>query len=248
MTDERKLRVVRPEEGKPSPGKDATGLDEAPPSAEELAEAELVREALERGDEPVSSSLRSAQRPASLTDDDHEALLRRALGDPLAPPTAREAELGAQLAALLDGDGPRRPAPEVDDAARVARMLAAAHRPAAVNPLRHEAMLARVLAAPAARRGRGQVVAVVAGVLALAAAAALVFVRREPAPISARAVPTTHVVAAQASLIRVRSTMDLFDPATPFPRTGGESDRIDRIVSARAGDLRQNRWSTWGVP
>jgi hypothetical protein len=46
---------------------------------------------------------------------------------------------------------------------------------------------------------------------------------------------------------RSRSAADLFDPTTPFPRAGGESARVDRIASARASDLRDNRFAAWGV-
>jgi hypothetical protein len=44
-----------------------------------------------------------------------------------------------------------------------------------------------------------------------------------------------------------RSTDDLFDPHKEFPKTGGESARIDRIAMARTSDLRQNRFAAWGV-
>ncbi len=47
--------------------------------------------------------------------------------------------------------------------------------------------------------------------------------------------------------IAARSTTDLFDASTPFPRTGGESGRMDRIYGARARDLRANRFASWGV-
>ena len=47
--------------------------------------------------------------------------------------------------------------------------------------------------------------------------------------------------------MRARSADALFDATTPFPRHGEESARIDRIASARAADLRQNRFAAWGV-
>ena len=52
---------------------------------------------------------------------------------------------------------------------------------------------------------------------------------------------------ATAELVRARSADDLFDATTPFPRHGEESARIDRIASARAADLRRNRFAAWGV-
>jgi hypothetical protein len=75
-----------------------------------------------------------------------------------------------------------------------------------------------------------------AGVAALAAGVALFF-----GPSGASRGPAT------AALVRVRSADDLFDAATPFPRRGEESARVDRIAGARAADLRQNRFAAWGV-
>jgi hypothetical protein len=48
-------------------------------------------------------------------------------------------------------------------------------------------------------------------------------------------------------LQRSRSTADLFDAATPFPRAGGETARVDRIASVRAAELRDNRFALWGL-
>jgi hypothetical protein len=53
--------------------------------------------------------------------------------------------------------------------------------------------------------------------------------------------------APRADLVPARSTLELFDPAEPFPREGEETSRIDRIAGARASDLRKNRYATWGV-
>jgi hypothetical protein len=50
-----------------------------------------------------------------------------------------------------------------------------------------------------------------------------------------------------ATLIQARSTQELFDPATPFAKKGGESKRLDVIARARAADLRANRFAAWGV-
>lgn len=61
--------------------------------------------------------------------------------------------------------------------------------------------------------------------------------------------PAATAVAAgeRAPRIAARSTQGLFDAATPFPRSGGESARVDRIATARAADLRANRFAAWGV-
>jgi hypothetical protein len=56
------------------------------------------------------------------------------------------------------------------------------------------------------------------------------------------------VHAAVLQLIPARSTEALFDPAEKFPVRGGESARVDKIASARAADLRANRFASWGVP
>jgi hypothetical protein len=84
------------------------------------------------------------------------------------------------------------------------------------------------------RQNRAVVTIGVAAALSLAAGAVLVFggSHERPADVAASLTPT-------------RSTQALFDE--PFARTGGQSARIDRIASARAADLRENRFARWGV-
>src|SRR5262249_8319172 len=72
-----------------------------------------------------------------------------------------------------------------------------------------------------------------AGVAALAAGVAL-FLAPAPHP------PGT-------ALVRARSADGLFDATTPFPRPREASARIARIASARAADLRRNRFAAWGI-
>ena len=104
------------------------------------------------------------------------------------------------------------------------------------------------------------VVAMAAGVLLLVgrigqqsdapAPAAVAVATSMPRPPAARpAVPgaVPDPSADRTPRIAVRSTADLFDATTPFPRTGGESARVDRIAGARAADLRANRFAAWGV-
>jgi len=233
MKGDRKLRLV-PGEGQP----EATAWpdDEAPITEAERLEAERTREALERGDEPVSSSLRAAHHPPRLPEDDHEALLARALGDPLAKPTRAEEAPAAELRDALDRPRPARDAVEGHELVELARTLQAAWKPAVLPPLHNEALIAKALAR-GKRRRTGEIAGVVAGVLALAAVIALSLGRGPDRPVGV----------AQASLIQARSTMDLFDVSQPFPRQGGESSRIDRIASARSADLRANRYTSWGV-
>ena len=59
--------------------------------------------------------------------------------------------------------------------------------------------------------------------------------------------PSPVVSQAAADFKAPRSTAELFDPAVPFEAKGGESDRVDKILTARASDLRNNRFAAWGV-
>jgi hypothetical protein len=247
-------------------------LDEAF-TEDELREAAHTRALLEAGDEPVSSSLRAAFQPASFDEADHDALLARVLGDPLASPTRVERAVAERLRERLDreatgtpvdqqatgtpvdqqstgtpvdGGGPGPAATGAGDAAErsaeLAGALRAAWRPPVLAPLRNEALIARALAGTR-RRGRAREVVVAAvGLLALAAGVALVF-RQTGTTAPGRGDGAPPAVA----MIAPRSTMDLFDVATPFPRSGEETARIDRIAASRAADLRHNRYSQWGV-
>ncbi|MEJ7730488.1 MAG: hypothetical protein WKG00_14860 [Polyangiaceae bacterium] len=228
-----------------------------PFTEEELREAAQTRALLEAGNEPVSSSLRAAFQPATFDDADHEALLARALGDPLAAPTRVERAVAERLRHRLDppasgapvdgGAAPPAPAPSgagdaAERSAELAGALRAAWRPPVLAPLRNEALIARALSGTR-RRGRArEVVAAAVGLLALAAGLALIF-RQTGATVPGRGDGAPAAVA----MIAPRSTMDLFDVGTPFPRSGEETARIDRIAASRAADLRHNRYSQWGV-
>lgn len=241
MKQKPRLRLV------PPPPADALGHEDEPPfTEEELREADALRRALEGGGDPLAASLRAAYRPAELAEDDLEAILARSLGEGDAPPTRLEREEAERLRASLEGEG------ELDDDAAILGELRAAHRPPALSPARNEELIARALAssrrAPATisplRRALPRAMATLTGVLALAAGFALLVQTRgfEP-PSPAR---SAAVAAAPAALIRSRSTDDLFDPAEKF-EVGHTSARIDRIASARASDLRRNRFAAWGV-
>jgi hypothetical protein len=236
---ERKLRLVPPPAAEPGPAGAASGSPGAdpPPAADELAEAEALREALARDEEPLAADLRAAFAPGALAATDLDALLARALGDETAA-TQAERQAADRLRDELAGDAPPR------EAAVLHALRIAAHPPA-LAPERHEALLAAALAQAEARRaGRRGVVrriapvtmASLAGLTALAAGFALFFGLR-----------TGGAPAAAAALIPARSTQELFDAATPFPRRGEESARIDRIAAARASELRRNRFAAWGV-
>ncbi len=242
MKQKPRLRLV------PPPPADALGNEDEPPfTEEELREADALRGALSRGGDPLAASLRAAYRPATLAEDDLEAILARSLGEGDAPPTRLEREAAERLRASLEGDG------ELDGEAAILGELRAAHRPPALSPARNEELIARALAsagrAPASvsplRRVMPAAMATLTGVLALAAGFALLVQTQSfaPPPTAAR---SAAAAAAPAALILSRSTDDLFDPAEKF-EVGRTSARIDRIASARSSDLRRNRFAAWGV-
>jgi hypothetical protein len=234
MKGERKLRLVHGGRGEaPRPPATPHG-DEPPFTAEELAAATALREALD-GD-LLAQELRAAYGPpALLGEPDLDALVTRALGDESAA-TSVERAAAERLRAELAGEA--QPGPE----AELLRAVKLAAQPTPLAAERNEALIEAALRAPLRQRGpqlrriAPLTMAALAGVAALAAGAALMFDRGLPAPASAT-----------AALVRARSADDLFDATTPFPRRGGESARIDRIASARAADLRQNRFAAWGV-
>jgi hypothetical protein len=152
---------------------------------------------------------------------------------PDAPASKEEIAAAAELReALAD---PSR----LNEDAEVARAIALAHAPRDLSPQEHEAILKRALAsAPAKGRGRVLRVTFVAAASAFAVAAAAVLLLSPAADqdgTSAVALP----------IACVRSTQPLF--REPFARRGGESERVDRIALARAGDFRDNRFTLWGV-
>lgn len=154
------------------------------------------------------------------------------LDDPDAPPTAAELIEAEALRVALEV-----PASEE---ARFGEALRSAFDPPPLAPERLSALVEQAVDA-AAPKLRGRVFRVVFGgvaAVAMAAAAAL-FLRA-----SGDGHPGAGLAPAP-SLLAARSSQDLFDE--PFPRTGGTSDRIDRIASARARDLRENRYAAWGV-
>lgn len=236
MKGERKLRLV-------SGGKaDQAPPDDLAPSEAEIAGAEALRQAIERGDDPLARDLRAAWSPGALPDADLDALAALALDEELAASPA-EAEAAARLRAELMGN-----APPDTDAALLQALRHAAH-PADLPAERNEALIEQALRAPLrlrprqVRRFAPVTLAAVASVAAIAAGVAL-FVGTNPLPPSSGA---ASVAIAAPALARVRSADDLFDAATPFPRRGQETSRIDRIASARTADLRNNRFAAWGV-
>jgi hypothetical protein len=224
---ERKLRLVPPPPAE---------TNEEPISDEERAAAEALRDALDRGEDPLAGELRAAFAPDALAEADLDAVLARAMGDESAT-TRVEREAAYRLRAEIEGEAPVREA-------AVLHALKVAAAPPALDPARNEELIAAALAraAPPRLRRRAVVrrlapvtIAAITGITALAAGLALFFGQPKlEAP-------------ATAALIPARSTQELFDATTPFPRRGEESARIDRIAAARASDLRANRFAAWGV-
>ncbi|WP_437727273.1 hypothetical protein [Sorangium sp. So ce861] len=257
----RRLALVAPEAAPRAPEA------EPPASEDELRAARELAEALDRGEDPLASALRAAARPVGLDRADHEALLARALGDEGAPPTRAELRAAARLREALDpaaagagiergGSSGERASPAArDELAELAVALRAAWRPAPLAELRSRALVEgalRAAPAPRARRIAPVTMAALSTLAAAAAAAALIFGQlREERASAARApgaaAAPVGAAAPRLPLIEARSTAALFDPAAPFPREGGQTERIDRIAAARASDLRQNRYAAWGV-
>jgi len=239
---EHKLRLVKPQADS-NPHGESMFQDEPPPSAAELAEAEALRLSLERGEDALVEALRAAHGPASLDDDVHAAILSRVMSGAAidAPASAEERVAAEELAAALGAprsEAKDEPLVELSDALR------AAHRPKDIEPLRNEALIARALGRSAAKKKATRAIPIVtAAIVSVAAMAAGVTVYLRGA--SDGFVASSSVAA--PSLQRSRSTAELFEATTPFPRTGGESARVDKIASARAAELRENRFAMWGV-
>jgi hypothetical protein len=238
MKGDGKLRLVRGADHEaPEPAWDAE------PTLEELAAAARLRETVEGGDLAhggLVSALRAAHAPGDLALADLDAIVGRALGHEAAS-TAVERAAAERLRSELDG------APAASEAGVLAEAVRAAARPASLDQAHNTRLIEAALRRPlrrrlaAVRRLAPATAATVAAFAALAAGVAL-FVGRSPTTPSGGA-----VVAPIAALVHTRSADDLFDAATPFPRTGEESARMDRIVSSRAADLRRNRFAAWGV-
>jgi len=226
MKGERKLRLV-------AGGKVPVAGEEPPVTDEERAAADALRDALDGGAEPLALELRAAHAPAPLDPADLDALVARALGDESAA-TAAERAAAERLRADLQGEA------QIPGEADLLRALKAAAHPTALPAARNEALVEAALSSVSrrpttVRRIPPAMMVTLTSVAALAAGLALFLGRSGVAPPSS------------VALVPARSSEGLFDAATPFPRRGEESARIDRIAAARAADLRHNRFSAWGV-
>lgn len=215
---------------------------DAPPTPEEVAASQRLRDALERGtDVPeLALSLRAAWSPEPISARDHREIVDAVPSvDELA--AAEALRLALEVPARVTEDSP----------ALLAITLKNAYAPSELDAEAHRAIVDGALArmpGPAqapeagkvvdlATRRRGTVVRVAFGVVtgALALAASIVLVLGWQG---------SHGASGGVALARVRTTQPLF--SEPF-KTGETSARIDRIASARASDLRDNRFAKWGV-
>lgn len=192
---------------------------------------------LDEGSAQVAIALRAAWAPSALSPAKNEMLLGRAL-DAASMTTGVSAPAASQ---------PATAAPRAASSADRPWLGAQAQNGGAAQD-RAPISLRRFRMGPGTFATMTAVVAMAAGVLLLVGR----FGQRADAPAPAAAVAqapaaTAAAVAERAPRIAAHTTTDLFDATTPFPRTGGESARVDRIASARAADLRANRFAAWGV-
>lgn len=218
---------------------------DAPPTAEEVAASQRLRDALERGPRVFAGtgeqtdvaelveSLRAAWSPEEISANAHQEIID-------AVPTADElASADALRLALEDASK------VTGGDALLAISLKAAFAPGEISDADHRSIVDAALArmpksgtvVDLAARRRGNVVRVTFGVVtgAIALAASIVLVLTWQG---------SHGDPNGVALAKVRTTQPLF--TEPF-KTGETSARIDRIASARASDLRDNRFAKWGV-
>jgi hypothetical protein len=153
------------------------------------------------------------------------------LDDPDAPPSEEELAEAASLREALADPSSKEPR------ATLARSLALAYEPREIDPAEHKAIVDRSLR-EGEKRSRGRVVRIAFGVstvLALAAGVAAVL-NMDAWMGGKQGVTLTLAVS--------RSTQPLFKEKFV---EGEKSARIDRIASARAADLRENKFARWGV-
>jgi hypothetical protein len=191
--------------------------DERPPSDAERA-----------ADEALGEALRSAYDPAPIDPKRHAELLEQALMDPFAPPTDEEVRESERLRQALEtGD-------ESHADVRLLRALSIAKEPSELPPEAVSAARARLHRTTPPKKTNVVFVSFGAAALALAAAFALLVgggLATKPAPAAGRLLPS-------------RTTTDLFERQF---EPGETTERIDRIASSRAHDLRENRYAMWGA-
>ncbi|MEZ4442577.1 MAG: hypothetical protein R3B72_26015 [Polyangiaceae bacterium] len=206
----------------------------------ERAASDRLRDALAGGDlghpdARLAVSLRAAGTPAALAAEDADALLALGVG------VEAEASPESQREAAALADGLAAMAVEGELGPVVTALRAAAGKLPGLDAFTQR----RLEKAALDRRGKARPAAILGAIVALAAGIAL-FIGSLAIIESGQGNKSTARTEA-AELLEARSTEELFDPAEPFPARGGESERMGRIVEARAADLRANRFAAWGV-
>jgi hypothetical protein len=204
----------------------------------------------------LAEALCAAYRPALVDPELNEALIALALEEPLRPASEEERAESERFRRALEGHEEH---PDLD----LVRGLVEAHGPdraeaddiqALNDRALDRALQSTRLGADASKPGKGNVIFVAFGVAtALCAAAALLLVVAFPSKDSA---PTAANPAAYSPggvpghsrlepLTQSRSSEALFDAKFERDHT---TERVDRIASVRARELRANRFQEWGVP
>lgn len=177
-------------------------------------------------------ALRAAFSPTPIATARHERILREALADPLAEASLEEQREADALRLALERGGDH-------EQARLARALNHALGAPAAEAGATERALEKALAA---RAPRSNVVWVAFGLtasgLALAASVALLIGSAQ------RSAPVASSLTAREELASSRSLAPLLSGDAAQLSA---SERMDRIASVRAKELRQNRYAAWGV-
>jgi hypothetical protein len=174
------------------------------------------------------------------------------LPHPDEPPSEEELRAAGTLRHALESEDAK------EGIAELAQSIRAVAAPRALPPERHREILNQALGGTAPREHARQAVVATrpraskvaylalggaAGVLAMAAAVALVI--RGGAP-DREVASRTSAARARSVMAFSRSTAELFPEG--IPKSGGTTDRIDRIAYARAQDFRQNQFARWAAP
>ena len=201
-----------------------------------MSQADEEQELLSPHEEAeLLAALEAALRPEGLAPELNERLIEQALEDPLAPPTEEELAESVRL----------RDALERGTAHEDAGVLSALRAPFSAadedESAAGRALDAALGTAPKPARSRSNVVYAVFGAASVAlaaAAAALLFV----SGLSQKSAPAASVE--PSALVKPHSTAPLFSERF---ETGETTARMDRIASERSRDLRDNRYTAWGV-
>ena len=193
----------------------------------------------------LSEALVSAYRPKELDPVRHEELLESVLSDPLRPASDDELRESERFRRAIEG---RATHPDLALARALSEMYAPEPVHGAVEELNERALDRALRHIPRSRGRRSATVLYVSFGLATSLAAAalvLLFVlpERTSGMYQLKGRPATPS-AGLPDLNQSRSSAPLFNDKFERAET---TDRIDRIASVRARELRANRFRQWGV-